>query len=93
MGQWGAGIAGRAARGSTNRKATCGPLPRSLDHAVQGCQPALLFTRRPPRPSLLTALVAPSTDQGGGKAVLYRLAAAASTIGAASPQSNSQITL
>ena len=52
-GPWGAGIAGRAARGSTNRKATCGPLPRSLDHAVQGCQPAPLFT--------------PSTVRGGGK--------------------------
>ena len=36
----GADIPGRAARGSTKRKATCGSAPPVLNQAVQGCRPA-----------------------------------------------------
>jgi len=38
-----ADIPGRAARGSTKRKATCGSAPPVLNQAVQGCRPAPMF--------------------------------------------------
>jgi hypothetical protein len=39
----GAGISGRAARGSAFRKATCGPASRRF-HSLQGHRPALSIT-------------------------------------------------
>jgi hypothetical protein len=59
----GADIPGRAARGSTKRKATCGSAPPVLIRPCKVADPRLCsrhvrLCRRPP---------SPSTDQGGGK--------------------------